>query len=68
MKKPAEYAVYRGDKFITVGTAKECAEELGIKVSTILYKSRPTYKRRIAKAKGGNTDAMIVIRLEEDEE
>lgn len=30
-----EYALYDGDEFITIGTAKEIADELGVKETTI---------------------------------
>lgn len=28
--KQSEYAVYRGDDLIVIGTAKECAAEMGV--------------------------------------
>ena len=67
-KAPVVYAVYKGDEFITVGTALECARELGVKEETIRYKSMPSYKRRIAKNSTGGAQAMVVFRLEEDDE
>ena len=61
-KKLREYAVYRGDELICVGTAKECAEELGVKVNTIYWMSNPAYHKR---AKENWT---IVTRLEDDDD
>lgn len=41
------YALYRGDTYVTSGTADEIAEELGIDRKTVLFYSTPAYKKRI---------------------
>lgn len=41
-----EYALYKGDNLIGIGTAKELAEQFGVKVQTIHYYSTPAYKQR----------------------
>ena len=52
-----EYAVYRGDDLIVMGTATECAEFLGVKKHTIYWYASPSAENRITRA----------IRLEDDE-
>lgn len=46
MSKQKEWAVYKGDEFQFFGTTKECAERLGVDVSTIRYYSTPAHLRR----------------------
>ena len=42
----AEYAVYKGEEYITSGTAKEIAEEMGIKVSSVRHMASGVAQRR----------------------
>ena len=57
------YAVYKGDKFIDLGTKNEFATKLNVKLKTINFFLTPTYKKRIENSK----DRIIVIRIEDDE-
>ena len=41
-----EFAVYRGEELLVMGTAKECAEFLNIKPKTVKYYSTPTWRKR----------------------
>lgn len=41
------YTVYKGDEFICMGTADECAKELGVTRRTIYFYNTNTYKKRI---------------------
>lgn len=41
-----EYALYKGEELIAMGTKKEIAEQLGISPSTVGYYSTPVYARR----------------------
>ncbi len=65
MRNQIIYAVYKGDKFIYMGTKEECAEHLGVKRDTIVFYSSPTYQKR---AKTEDNDRMIVIRVEDIED
>ena len=47
-----EYALYKGDKLLAMGTKKEIAKELGVKVSTVNFYAHPAYKRRTSEEKG----------------
>ena len=51
MNKEKIYALYRGEKFLGVGTKKELAELLNVKVETISFYATPAYKKRINQAK-----------------
>ena len=53
MSNPAkEYALYKGDKLLAMGTKKEIAKQLGVKQSTICYYSHPAYAKRTSEEKG----------------
>ncbi|MEN2765749.1 hypothetical protein [Ornithinibacillus xuwenensis] len=59
-----EYAVYKGDEFLCLGTAIECADKLGVKADTIVYYTSPAYQRKLAKRNAVNP--IIVIKLEDE--
>ena len=46
-----EYALYKGDTFLAMGTIKEIASMMKVKPRTIAFYTTPTYKKRIAKGK-----------------
>lgn len=52
MNREKYYALYRGEKFLGIGTKKELAELLGVKVETISFYGTPAYKKRINENKG----------------
>ncbi len=41
-----EYAVYKGENILAIGTLKDCAEKLGVKENTIKWYGTPTYAKR----------------------
>jgi len=47
-----EYALYKGDKLLAIGTAKELAEQFGVKVSTIHFYKSPAYIKRTSDVRG----------------
>lgn len=51
MSKQQEYAVYRGDGLIVIGTAKECAKEMGVTPEYIKWMTTPAAARRLKKRK-----------------
>lgn len=63
---PADYAVYKGDEFICLGTAKECAAYLGVKPESIQYLTTPTYKKRLEKR--WTRDPLIAFKIEDESE
>jgi len=58
-RKLIEFAVYKGDTFKFIGTAKECAERLEVKVDTILFQSTPVYRKRTR----NSTKARVILNL-----
>ncbi|MEX1120595.1 MAG: hypothetical protein WED82_00580 [Balneolales bacterium] len=59
-----EYALYRGEEMLTIGTVDELAEFAGVKTSTIRWLSTPSNASR--RKPGGNH--LQVIKLEMDAE
>ena len=57
MRDSAFYTVYKGDEIICTGSARECAEALGVKVKTIYFYASKAWKRRVERiencTKGG---------------
>ena len=62
------YALYKGDKFITLGTKQEIAEVQGCKVDTISFLATNSYKKRMEnrKYKRGVPNHLILIEIEDD--
>ena len=58
----SQYALYKGDEFIDLGTKEELSERNGISPNTIMFYTTPTYRRRI---QGKEDKRFIVVRLEE---
>lgn len=46
-----EYAVYKGDVLLAIGTLKECAEKLNVTESTILFYQFESYQKRVKNPK-----------------
>jgi len=59
-----EFAVYRGDTLLVIGTAVECAAFMGWKnpAQTLMYSSPSWHNRKV---KNPNK-AIVTIRIEED--
>lgn len=61
-----EYAVYKGEELLIIGTAEECAKELNVTVKTIHFCSYPSYLKRIGKSKKPSK-ALVSVLLDDDE-
>ena len=57
-----EYALYKGDEFISIGTIRELAELLGRPEDTVRFYHTPAYQKRNFK------NGYILINIEDDEE
>ncbi|WP_342435941.1 hypothetical protein NSS79_20680 [Paenibacillus sp. FSL L8-0436] len=53
-----EFAVYKGEEMLAMGTAAECAKVMGVNPEYIRWLTTPTAKRRLAKRK--NPDKCVV--------
>jgi hypothetical protein len=58
----AEYALYRGDKLLDIGTAAELAERRGISKTTVYYFARGAHHRRAGR------NAIKGYRIDESED
>jgi hypothetical protein len=56
------YAVYKGDKFLFLGTVEECGTYLGIKPASVKFHTTPVYQRRV---KGIYEERLIIIKIED---
>jgi len=54
-----QFAVYKGYQLLAEGTAKQCAEKLGVKVETIWYYKSAAYQR-----KGSGENRRIAIEVD----
>ena len=55
-----EYALYKGEELLRIGTLKEIAESENVKLETIQFYTKPVYKRRIAKRKNARNYRELV--------
>ena len=60
-----EYAVYKGEELLAIGTARECAQEIGVKEATIRWNATPVGRKRAEKRKKQDK-CRVVIKLEND--
>lgn len=58
-----EYALYKGDELLSIGTIRKIAKEMGVKRDTIAYYKTPTYKGRTSEEKGRR-----LVSLEDEKE
>lgn len=61
----ALYALYHGDEFVDIGTARELAELEGTSPECIRWASAPSARR--CGERTGSRGGRVVVRLEEDE-
>ena len=58
---PAQYALYRGDELLHIGTAREIADAHGVRVETVRYYGTPTWRRR------SGPNGLRLVRIDGDE-
>ena len=61
-RKPSIFALYKGDRFIDVGTIGEMAARHNVKEKTLHFYATRIHRNRVSE-KG-----LIVVRLEEDDD
>lgn len=67
MRKKSDYAVYKGDTFLFLGTTEECAEYFNVKIESIKFLLTPSGRARYAKRKRQDK-AITVVNIGPDEE
>lgn len=61
-----EYALYKGEEVLNIGTAEEIAKALNIRPETVMFYGTNTYQKRLSKRKSAR-NARILIRLDAEE-
>ncbi len=52
MREAKEYALYKGEELLGMGTIRELAERFNVKITTLYYYRTPTYLRRTSNERG----------------
>lgn len=63
-KYTREYALYKGDDLLAIGTLEELAETLGVTPNTIYYYSMSAYQRK-GNVKKPTGKRIVAIKLED---
>ena len=63
MRKRWEYALYKGEECLAIGTREEICEEVNIKRKTFEYYRSNAYKKRLEHRKVKN--AKVIIRIDD---
>lgn len=66
MSKKGIYAIYKGDKFIDLGTKEELSKSLNVKPSFITFLATPTNIKRIEQRKNQYENSLISIKIGEE--
>ena len=61
-----EYALYRGEDLMCIGTASEIAQERNVQVQTILFYKTPSYQKRVESRKTSK-NALVLVAFDDEE-
>lgn len=56
-----QYALYKGEECISIGTIYNIAKQQGVKYDTIMYYGTNAYKKKLAKRKNKNARELICL-------
>ena len=59
--KQTEYALYKGDELVMIGTVDELAKHEGVEEDTIRFYSYPTYLKRVKEG----SNRKVVVKLDD---
>lgn len=62
-----EYAMYKGDELLAIGTRDEICKQMGIAVKTFQYYRTNAYKKRLKQRKQRGIGYRTIIKLEDDD-
>lgn len=65
-KQIEEYALYKGEELLIIGTIKEIAKHEGVKEETIKFYKTPVYLNRVANRKRSRA-SKILVSLDDDD-
>ena len=63
-----EYALYKGDELLAIGTISEIAEKMGVKRDTISFYKTPAYRKRLKKRRTPYDYQRFLIAIDDEEE
>lgn len=68
MRKTKYYALYKGDKFIDIGTIQYLSNLLNVTPKTIIFYASPAHLRKLnsKKNKKKYTEGTIVVKIDDD--
>lgn len=66
VSKKYEYALYKGDNFIDLGTKEYLAKLIGVTQKTIGWLASPSARKR--RRKGENSNSLICVRIDIDKD
>lgn len=61
--KEKEYALYKGEELLAIGTAKEIAKEMKVKPATIYYYGSKAYRNKLEKQGRIKNNVKIAVQL-----
>ena len=67
MKDASEYALYKGEEILSIGTIDEIADEMGVQYRTIKYYTTGAYRRKLSKRKNPKNYKVLVLLKDESE-
>lgn len=56
-----EYALYKGETCIAIGTIYNISQQLGVSYDTIMYYKTQAYKRKLSKRKSKNARELVCL-------
>lgn len=62
-----EYAFYKGENLLAIGTLEEIAREMGVAKMTMFYYKSNAYLKRLEREDRLNGNVRILIPLDEDD-
>lgn len=63
-----EYALYKGDELLHIGTAEEIAKKRGIKKKSVMHYATDSYKERLKRRGVLDKDVLIAVKLEGEDD
>lgn len=61
-----EYALYKGEDLLAIGTIPEIAKEMGVKKETMTYYKTQAYRNRLKRRNAENGNVRILVPLDDD--
>lgn len=60
-----EYALYKGENILAIGTISEIAKKMGVKRDTIAYYKTQAYQNRLKRRNALNGNVRMLVALED---